>query len=80
MSSTPSRWLKGPKPDKSVLELLEQIQIAARKGLVRSVSIVIVTPLLHTEEVSAGAEDPVRRAVLISGLAKATHKLITHTE
>lgn len=67
-------------PDPSVIELLDQIQTAARSGLVRAVSIVIVTPTLQTEEESAGAGDPVRKAVLLGGLAKAQHKLISKTE
>ena len=45
----PQRWQRNLKPDQGVLELLESLLDAARKGHLRALAVVAVNPLLETE-------------------------------
>lgn len=72
----PEQWKKGPRPDPSVLELLEALQLAARKGQVRAIAVVTINPLLEVEDHHAGGTDNVKKHLLLGGLSAAAQKLI----
>lgn len=67
----PAPWKRGPRPDPSVIELLDNLQLAARKGLIRGVAVVTVNPLLEVETAHAGEMDNVKKHLLIGGLTVA---------
>jgi hypothetical protein len=69
--NVPVQWRKGPRPDPTVIELLNQLTSAARRGQVRAIYIVTVDPLLKTEDFQAGELDDVKRTLLLGGLAQA---------
>lgn len=71
----PDRWKKGPRPDPSVIELLDQLKAAAIDGRIRGLVVVTVNPLLETEEAHAGDLDNVKKHLLMGGLVAAAHKL-----
>jgi arginase family enzyme len=71
----PAQWKKGPRPDPSVVELLDALQEAARKGLIRAVAVVTVNPLLEVETTHAGDMDNVKSNLLCGGLVSAAHKI-----
>jgi hypothetical protein len=71
----PAQWKKGPRPDPSVVELLDSLQEAARKGLIRAVAVVAVNPLLEVETTHAGDMDNVKSHLLCGGLVEAAHKI-----
>lgn len=72
------QWRKGPRPDPSVVELLEQYLIAARKGQIRAIAITAVNPMLEIETVPAGDLDHVKTHLLAAGLLRASHKLLSN--
>jgi hypothetical protein len=71
MDSLPQQWKRGPRPDPTVIELLNQLSVAARRGQIRAIYIVTVDPLLKTEDFLAGDMDDVKRTLLLGGLAQA---------
>lgn len=71
MERVPVQWRKGPRPDPTVIELIDQIAAAARRGQIRAICIVAVDPLLKTEDFQAGELDDVKRTLLLGGLASA---------
>lgn len=73
--TAPAQWKKGPRPDPSVIELLDSLQAAARKGLIRGVAIVSVNPLLEVETAHAGDLDNVKKHLLLGGLHVAITKI-----
>lgn len=72
----PQQWRKSPRPDPSVLELLEALQLAARKGQIRAIAVVTVNPLLEVEPATAGGSDNVKKHLLIGGLHAAIQKVV----
>lgn len=76
MAAEPMQWRKGPRPDPSVLDLIEEIQLAARKGQIRAIHITIVTPMLETDSKQAGDLDPVKTNLLAAGLVRSAHRLL----
>lgn len=73
--SLPAQWKKGPRPDPSVVELLDSLQLAARKGLIRAVTVVTVNPLLEVETTHAGDLDNVKSHLLCGGLVRAAQNI-----
>lgn len=71
VNSLPSQWKRGPRPDPTVIEFIDQLALAARQGKIRAISVVTVDPLLKTESFQAGELDDVRRTLLLGGLASA---------
>ncbi len=71
----PERWKRGPRPDASVIELLESLAIAARKGHIRAISVVTVNPLLEVETAHAGDMDHVKTRLLVAGLVEASRSI-----
>lgn len=71
----PARWMKGLKPDPSVLEFVKQLEAAAKRGQIRAITAVIITPTLTVEDSTAGDLDNVRQHLLVGGLFKAANKL-----
>lgn len=69
---TPAQWKTGPRPDPTVLELLDQLQEAARKGHIRSLAVVMVNPLLEVETAQAGGMDNVKKHLILGGLSVLT--------
>jgi hypothetical protein len=76
----PARWGKGPKPDPSVVDLLEGLLREAKTGKVRSLVVVTINPMLEVEIGMAGDSDSVRKRVLSSGLSEAAVRLILKSE
>jgi hypothetical protein len=74
---TPQQWQRALKPDPGVLELLESLTDAARKGHLRALAVVAINPLLELETAHAGTLDNVKRHLLIGGLTEAAQKLTT---
>lgn len=74
---TPQQWQRNLKPDHSVLELLEGLLAAARKGHLRALAVVAINPLLELEIGHAGDLDNVKRRLLVGGLTEAATKLST---
>lgn len=70
------QWRKGPRPDPSVIELIEQYLVAARKGQIRAIAITAVNPMLETETNAAGDLDHVKTHLLSAGLVRASNKLL----
>lgn len=69
------QWRRDLKPDPKVMELLDTLVAAAKKGHLRAVAVVTINPHLHVEPAWAGDIDPVRKNLLIGGLTKAAAKL-----
>lgn len=76
MATDPMQWRKGPRPDPTVLDLIEEIQLAARKGQVRAIHVTVVNPMLETDSKQAGDLDPVKTNLLAAGLLRAAHQLL----
>ena len=70
--NVPSQWRKGPRPDPTVIELLDQLSAAARRGQIRALAVVTVDPLLQTEPRHAGDMDNVKKHLLAGGLIEAS--------
>jgi hypothetical protein len=71
----PERWKKGPRPDPEVVELLERLAVAARKGHIRALVVVTLDPLLKVSPQCAGDLDNVRSHLLIGGMFRAATQL-----
>lgn len=71
-----ARWRKHPRPDGDVIDLLERVLLAARKGYVKSVAIVAVNPIHQVETGAAGDLSEVRTNVLLGGLTRAANELM----
>lgn len=76
MTATPQQWQRDLKPDPSVLELLDKLQAAARRGHIRALAVVVINPLLETEVGSAGGIENVKKHILLGGLWEAGYKLL----
>lgn len=66
-----------PRPDSEVIELLERTLAAARRGCVRTVSIIAVNPVNEVEALLAGDLSHVRSTALLGGLVRAKLDLAT---
>ena len=73
----PVQWRKGPRPDPTVIELLNQLSEAARRGQIRAISIETVDPMLKTQDFQAGDLDDVKRTLLKGALSSVIVKLTT---
>jgi hypothetical protein len=71
----PERWKKGPRPDPDVVELLERLAVAARKGHIRALVVVTLDPLLKVTPECAGDMDNVRSHLLVGGMFRAATQL-----
>lgn len=67
----PTRFLTCQRPDDDVIELIENVLASARRGNVRTVSVVAVNSINQVETASAGDLSDVRQSVLMSGLITA---------
>ena len=76
MHSLPSPWRKGPRPDPTVIELIDQLLVAARKGQIRAIVVTIVNPLLEVESHVAGDMDNVKKHLLVGGISAAKQKIL----
>jgi hypothetical protein len=47
VDSLPAQWKRGPRPDQTVIEMLNQLSAAARRGQIRAIYIVTVDPLTN---------------------------------
>lgn len=70
------RWMRGPRPDPEVLNLIDAVKQSAETGQVRALVIVTVDPLLNIETAVAGDIDLVRKRLLSAGLIEACHALL----
>ena len=64
-----------PRPNVEVIDLLEKIIDAAKKGLVCAVVVVPVNPVNEVEAIFAGDLSRIRSTALIGGLVRAAHDL-----
>lgn len=78
MKPVPMQWRKGPKPDPDVIALVQELHEAVEQGLVRVISITVVTPTLQIETKQAGDLDHVKSHLLAAGLLKASQKLLSN--
>lgn len=76
----PDRWIRNPRPDPAVLDLIEQLRDAASKGLIRTIGVVTVDPMLNVETNQAGEDDPVRKRMLAAGLIELSQKILSSKE
>lgn len=70
------RFRTSPRPNSEVIDLLEKILVAARQGQIASLGVVVVNPTNQAETDTAGDLTELRVNALISGLAKASNKLL----
>lgn len=71
----PAQW-RGLRPDKTVLELIEDLKAAALKGQIRTIHVTVVTPDLRTQAKEAGDLDHVKAHLLAARLFRAAQKLL----
>lgn len=76
MQPVPTQWKKGPRPDPTVIDLLEKLIVVARKGQIRAIGVVTVDPLLQTEPHCAGDMDNVKKHLLAGGLIEASIQVL----
>lgn len=69
------RFKRHPRPDPEVVDLLERVLAAARKGYVKTVAIAAVNPLHQVETGVAGDLSHVRTNAVLAGLTRTAIEL-----
>lgn len=77
MASIPERWLRGPKPDPAVLELIDLVREAAATGQIRAIAIITIDPQLNVETSKAGDHDLVRKRLLAAGCLEVSQVVLS---
>ena len=75
----PAQW-RGLRPDKTVIELIDDLKDAAIKGHIKAIHVTVVTPDLRTQAKDAGDLDHVKAHLLAARLMRAAQKLLNDFE